>query len=266
MAKRYVPVIITLILALTACAPRGGVSSPPLKATKAPVDAPAENQPEEAASQAGEEAAPTATETEIPEPTATDVPPTEIPPTDVPPTQEPTPEVPEEPVIVKPDDASSGAVDEAWQRVYDLPPGYPFSMTLTEAQIEARINEAIALSGYGENIEDIDVSLQNGQIGVYFAMGMTVGTREVKGSASVVFSVTVDSNGDLDVAVASAEVSTAVGSASVPPEMLAVFNQALEEAITGEAVAAQAGADVTFTEVVISGGAITISGYVSPDI
>lgn len=272
--------VLALALALVACDMRG---KPP-------------EQPEESA------AVPTPTETEVP-PTPTEEPATqeaaaeeqtsepEPEPTEEPtaeptaePTVEPTEEQPAEPpagdegggespppaepVVIEPSGDAAAAIAEAWMAAYELPPGVPFSVTLTEAQIESMIDEKIAEYGYGQNATDIDVMLKNGQVGVSFNLVITVSamgkSRDVNATATAVFAVSVGGNGDIVVSVVSAEASGAAGSVGIPPEMLAVFNEALAAAISGAEVSAQAGVDVTFTEVVIKNGTITVSGYVTP--
>ena len=177
----------------------------------------------------------------------------------------PPPAPPPEPVVIEVSEGTVEALNEAWLQVYQLPEGVPFSVTMTEAEIEARIAQALAVGGYGY-VSDVDVMLDNGQIGVTFTLSTTVGAtgRTVRATASVVFAVAVDGNGDVVVTVVRAEVSAAVGSVSIPPEVLTALNQAISAAITGAEASAQTGVDVTFTEIVISGGTITVSGYVTP--
>ena len=136
-----------------------------------------------------------------------------------------------------------------------------FIVTVDEFElIEAMIAEAMAQSGYGSNISNIDVTLSNGQIGVAFTLTISqkVGQRtvDVSGTAMIIFNASIDANGDLVLSVASATVSVASGQEiSIPPEMLTVLNTALSEAITGASSSAET--EVTLTELTISGGTMT---------
>lgn len=186
-------------------------------------------------------------------------------PADVPPAE------PEQPaptsVAIPPMGDTADALRGVWSQAYQLPAGVPFTVTITEAQVEAMIAEAMAKSGYGSNVSSIDVTLNNGQIGVAFTLTLSqkVGPKTVSGSgtATVVFNAAIDANGKLALTVASATVSVASGpQISIPPEMLAVLNVALSEAITGASGSAEA--EVTLTEIAISGGTMTVKGYVTP--
>jgi hypothetical protein len=293
MDRKLVIVIIMLVAALLAC---GGGGTSPSRAERPdePVSAPppAEQESEEpAADSADEEALPSeeeAAEAAEPEPEAE---PTEVeveqsedeqnappepesqggdgdqapPPAEQP--AEPPPAEPPETVYFEASEASAAALEEMWGMVYDLPPGVPFSVTITEAQIEDAVDRAIATSGYGEAISGSDVTFRNGQIGLTFALSTTIEAtgRTVNATATVVFNVWVE-GGEVMVSVASAEASAAVGSASVPPEMLSVLNEAVAAALNGTDYAAEAGVDVTFTEIAIGGGSMTLSGYLTPEV
>jgi hypothetical protein len=278
MYRKLILVTAVATLALAACslggAPAGQTSyqkptKPPVgveestgalnEATTTPEQADQPEQPQEPAPDAGEEE-PAPEEPQPEHPTA------EPEPVEEAPTEEPQPEAPapDEPVVIEVPDITAEAFEQAWRQAYELPPGVPFSVTMTEAQIEARIAQAMAASGY--NVSEVDVSLDNGQIGVTFGVSMTVGAtgRSVNAQAELVFAVSVDGNGDIVVNVVSAKASAAVGSVDIPPEMLTALNAAINQAISGADVAAQSGVDVTFTGVVIDNGAITVSGYVTP--
>ncbi len=282
MYRKLILVTAVVTLALAACslggAPAGQTSyqkptKPPVgaeestgaldEATATPEQADQPEQPAEA--EQPQEPAPDAGEEEpVPEEPQPEQPTAEPGPVEEAPTEEPQPEAPAEPVVIEVPDITAEAFEEAWSQAYELPPGVPFSVTMTEAQIEARIAQAMAASGY--NVSEVDVSLDNGQIGVTFGVSMTVEAtgRSVNAQAELVFAVSVDGNGDIVVSVVSAEVSAAVGSIDVPPEMLTALNAAINQAISGADVAAQSGVDVTFTGVEIDDGAITVSGYVTP--
>jgi hypothetical protein len=207
-------------------------------------------------------ALPQATPANTPEPLAVE--PTSPPeqPAEVPPVQPAATEV-----AIPPMGDTAEALRGAWSQAYQLPAGVPFAVTITEAQVEAMIAEAMAKSGYGSNVSSIDVTLNNGQIGVAYAVTLSqkVGPKTVNasGTVTVIFNVAIDTNGKLALTVASATVSMASGpQISIPPEMLTALNMAVSEAITGASGSAEA--EVTLTELVISGGTMTVKGYVTP--
>jgi hypothetical protein len=292
MDRKLVIVIMMLAAALLACG-LGGTSPSQAERPDKPVSAPppAEQVSEEPAVDSADEEAPPAEEAVEDTDPAPEAEPAEVEdeqsedeqsappepesqggdgdqalPPDEQPDEQPSAEPPET-VHFEASENSAAALDELWENIYDLPPGVPFSVTITEAQIEDAIDRAIATSGYGEAISGSEVTFRNGQIGLTFALSTTIEAtgRTVNATATVVFDVWVE-GGEVMVSVASAEASAAVGSASIPPEMLSVLNEAVAAAINGADYASQAGVDVTFTEVVISGGAMTVSGYVTPDV
>jgi hypothetical protein len=161
-------------------------------------------------------------------------------------------------------EAKGGSADSlkgAWSQVYQMPPGVPFAVTTTEAEIEAMINEKMAASGYGDKISNLNVTLDNGQIVVSFTLTINqqVGPKKVELSAdgSVVFAASIDSSGQLALAIVSAD----FGKISIPPEMLEPLSEAISQAITGAAAGSQA--NVTLTSLVIDGGEMTVKGYVT---
>ncbi len=169
----------------------------------------------------------------------------------------PAEEVPAEPVDFTAYAGTGQELLDAWEQAYALGPNVPFNVTASEAEIEAAIEKALAASGYGQNIQDIDVSFSGGQIGVTFVFKIPGTSRTA--SATAVFAVSVDGAGDINVTLISAQAA----GRSVPPEIMAGLTTAIEMVMTGQ-VEAQSGSEVYFTAVVISGGQITISGYVVP--
>jgi glucose/arabinose dehydrogenase len=292
MDRKLIIVIVALAAALLACNLGGtapGQAERPDKPIPTPTPTPAEEEPEESVMDAADEEAPPLEETvESTDPEAGAEEPADetgpsegdqsAPPEPQPqgggddpaPSEQPAEQPPidySETVYFEASEGSAAALDELWDMVYDLPPGVPFSVTITEAQIEDKVNQAIAMSGYGEAISGSDVTFSNGQIGLTFALSTTIEAtgRRVNATARVVFNVWVE-GGEVMVSVASAEASGAIGSASIPPEMLTVLNEAVAAALNGTDYAAEAGADVTFTEIVISGGSMTLTGYVTPTV
>jgi hypothetical protein len=254
-------VIISLAAAALACAPGGA--------------APAQPEAQIAVEQPTEQViVPTPTPETSPTPTKTPRPPTPTPEPTETPTQAPltagdvaaTAAV-SEPVVIEASGDSAEAIDQAWQQAYELPAGVPFSVTISSAQIQAKVNQAMALSPYGgSNFTNLNVVLDNGQVGMTFGFTLGATGRSLNGSAF--FNVTVNSQGEIVVTVASAEVTgSTIGSFSIPPEMLTALNEALTLAFAGTSVQEQAGVpgQVVFTSVVIDDGYATITGYVVPE-
>jgi hypothetical protein len=265
-AKRMTLLFVTILIAwgLSACGRgsdrAGNIQDGPLGSTLAaggPVDqAQITPQPQQPAEQP----------TMLPEapqqtiPTNTPEPPPAVPTT---PPEQPAPTE----VFIPPAGDTAEALRASWSQAYQLPPGVPFAVTITEAQVEAMIAEAMAKSGYGSRVSNIDVTLNNGQIGVNFTLTISqkIGPRtvDVSGTATVIFNAAIDAGGKLVLTVASATVSAASGqSISIPPEMLTVLNVAVSEAMTGASGSAQA--EATLTELTISGGTMIVKGYVTP--
>jgi hypothetical protein len=285
MDRKLIIVVVALAVTLSACSMGGAAPTQAERPDKPiPTPTPAGEEQNEPAADVPDAEAPSAEEEEAAE--AADTNPEAEPAEDSDPSAPPEPQPqgggeappPEQPaeqpavdysetMYFEASENSAAALDELWDMVYDLPPGIPFSITITEAQIEDKVNQAIAMSGYGEAISGSDVTFSNGQIGLTFALSTTIEAtgRRVNATATVVFNVWVD-GGEVMVSVASAEASGAIGSASIPPEMLTVLNEAVAAALNGTDYAAEAGADVTFTEIVISGGSMTLTGYVTPTV
>jgi hypothetical protein len=156
---------------------------------------------------------------------------------------------------------SGAGIQSAWQQANELPPGVPFSVTITEAQMTASINERLTASGYGTNISELSISLDNSQIVVTFKLTIQqqVGQRTIDVSAvgTVVSTATLDASGAITVSVVSAN----FGQISLPPEMLAPINESLSEAITGSTTGKAD--NVTFTSLTIDDGLMVTRGYVT---
>lgn len=157
-------------------------------------------------------------------------------------------------------DGSAASLKEAWSQVYQLPTGVPFTVTTTEAGIASAIDEKMAASGSGDKIGNLKVILSGGQIGVAFTVkvGQQAGPNpaDVSANGTVIFAASVDSTGQLALAIVSAD----FGKVSIPPEMIAPLSEAISQAITGAAAGSQV--DVTLTSLAIDGGTMTIKGVV----
>jgi hypothetical protein len=227
----------------------GGDNPPTLEAAQpaATEEQPVE-EPTEATAEAASTAEASATEEAIAE--ATSEPTTEA-------TQEPPPQPSAEPVAIAATGGSADSLDTAWATARSQPQGVPFRITTDEATIEAKIYAKMAASGYGSNISDLNVMLDNQQIGMSFTLTLTQ-PRTISATGSVVFNASIDGNGDLVLSVASAT----FGQFKIPPEMLTALTEALTEAMVGARSSAEA--DVTLTELVIFGGQMIIVGYAVP--
>jgi len=134
-----------------------------------------------------------------------------------------------------------------------LPPGTPFSVTATEAEIKSMLEQALGASGYGEGILIEDVRLDEGQIEASFTLELPPFDTAIPGSAVVVASI--DGEGNPVVSIASAEFSHL----KAPAESLGTLNQALSEAIAD--AQDNSGMDVRLTGLLIDDGTVVVSGY-----
>jgi hypothetical protein len=140
----------------------------------------------------------------------------------------------------------------AWQEVYSLPEGMPFTVTATEEQVTAAILKSMEASGYGESISNLWVTLDDGQVRLDFDVTLGVATVH----ATVVFEASVV-DGELMLSVVSAEVA----GRSLPTAMLDAFNQSISQAVVGASSGTEA--EVTLTGLEINDGVMTVSGVVS---
>jgi hypothetical protein len=162
-----------------------------------------------------------------------------------------------EPVIYEALDGTGAALGEAWAQVYAQTPGQPFSLTISDAELEAAIWLALQSGGYGENLDEMDLTFEDGQVRLAFKITLPGIDRAV--DASIVFSVSVDADGTLSVTVISAQ----AGAVELPAETAQVLTLALQMALDGS-YQSELEVDITFTEVVIDAGQITLSGYITP--
>jgi len=168
------------------------------------------------------------------------------------------------PVAIEQSQSDPESIAALWEQAYQLPPGVPFSVTITEAQIESRIEQALALNGYTDYLRDVSVSLQNGQVIVTFSFEVTVGAVTRTPSATAAFAVALDANGEIVVTLVSASAQTAVGTVQIPPEYLSVLNTALTEALVAYSdYAGSSEYTVVLTGLTIANGSMTVTGYVT---
>lgn len=142
---------------------------------------------------------------------------------------------------------------QAWSQVYAAPAGVPFTITTDEAAMALSITNAMAASGFGSNVSDLTVSLNNNLITVEFTVN--VGGTSADGRVS--FSAFAQ-NGQVVVTMTSLQ----FGRFTVPPDMLDALTVALAQAMTGTGDPAQA--QVTITDLFIDDGQMIVSGVVGP--
>lgn len=128
-----------------------------------------------------------------------------------------------------------------------VPPGTEFSFTLTEADMLANVNEALANSGYSDRVTVQNVTLADGQIGLFFDVSLPP-FEGLAGSA--IFDVNIDAAGKPVATVVSAE----FGQFDAPPGSLEVLNEAMSELLVS------AGEAMVVTSLTIANGQMTISG------
>jgi len=176
------------------------------------------------------------------------------------PTTAPTEEAAAEPEVVTLD-ATAGtgeALDQAWQEAFGLSPEVPFTITISQEELTAALTNRLETA---EAVKSVMVTLADGQI----TLDLTLTVENSDIDAKVVFSVTVDEEGQAVAEVVSAEIAAgAQGGVNItlPDEVLSAVNDALAQALTG--AGAQNQVDVTFTEITVTDGIMTLSGYVTP--
>jgi hypothetical protein len=151
----------------------------------------------------------------------------------------------------------AAAIDAAWEQIGGLEAGAPFKLTLSEADMEAKIAAEMEAQGFGANMTDFDVTLDNQQIGVSF--NFTAEGAPVSVPASILFNASIDANGDLQLEATEAQ----AGPVALPPEALTGLSEALAQVMVG--ARSNGEADVTLTNLVIAGGEMTIEGTVKPE-
>jgi hypothetical protein len=150
----------------------------------------------------------------------------------------------------------AAAIDAAWEQIGVLEAGAPFTLTISEAEMEEKITAQMEAQGFGANMTDFNVTLDNQQIGVSF--NFTAAGTPVSVPASVLFDASIDANGDLQLVATEAQ----AGPVSLPPEILTGLSEALAQIMLG--ARSNGEADVTLTNLVIAGGEMTIEGTVKP--
>jgi hypothetical protein len=143
------------------------------------------------------------------------------------------------------------SLPQAWTEIYAAPVGLPFSITTDEEAMALAIETALYAAGYGENISDLTVSLNNGLITVEFTV--TFGPTGADGR--ITFSAYAE-NGQAIITMTSLQ----FGRFTVPDELLNAVNVAIAQALTGASDASQA--QVTIDEIFIDDGIMIISGVV----
>lgn len=140
---------------------------------------------------------------------------------------------------------------EAWTEVYAAPEGFPFTLTTDEETLALTIESAMVAAGYGENVSDLNVRLNNSLVTLELAVTVANETKEGR----IGFSVFAQ-DGEIVITLRSLQFDRF----TVPPELLDALNIALAQALSGASDASQAG--VTIDDVFIGDGELVISGTV----
>jgi len=139
------------------------------------------------------------------------------------------------------------AYHAAWNEALDLEPEVAFSITATDAAIEAAMYYALEARNQIEDIENLDVTISSGQIILAYVGGYEGQDR----TGEFVAVSSVDEEGELELTVISGTVW-----------MLVL--QRLFDVLAGRLDDTEGQVDVTFTDIVVSEGELTISGFVTP--
>jgi hypothetical protein len=149
---------------------------------------------------------------------------------------------------------ATGTFSAMWAEFDNLPPGTSFGVTVTEADVEAGINQALVTSGYSDSVHIQNVALGDGQVSLSFTLMLPPFNTDIPAKATL--EPSIDDEGNLVINVVSAEFSQV----QAPAESLAILNQAISEAMAD--VQASAQADLRLTEIVVANGEVIVSGYV----
>lgn len=189
---------------------------------------------------------------------------TEEPTEEVVPTEEATEEEPGgsdgEPAVFEASGESATAIREAYAGARTLDAGREFQVSFTDQQLEDAVVARLEETDAAEFFQDMDITFTDeGQIEIAFVL--TLGDSGIGVDVNIVMTVFVDENEEVMVDVESAE----AGSAELPEAQLETLNQALADALTGQAADASEEVALTITDITIVAGMATVSGYVTPE-
>jgi hypothetical protein len=157
--------------------------------------------------------------------------------------------------------ASDEALQSFTDKVQDLgqsPPIGPFSVTFTEAELTSALAEALAQQEAGTDealpVQNPQVLLRDGQISVY----MTVQLDGAQVNGLVTAHPAIDANGLVDITVTGVEFGPIV----LDPAQFDALTAEMERTINDPIQASPT--RVVLTEIVVSGGQMTVSGATMP--
>ena len=147
--------------------------------------------------------------------------------------------------------------NDKWRAINLATPDGPFSVTFTEAELTSAVRAALAQaeadSGQPLPVENVQVSLQNGEIAVFGQV--KVSPLNVNGQISV--TPYVDSAGTVQLAVNQAE----FGMFKVDQATLDGVLTSVEESINTPILASPE--SIRVTDVVVSNGELTVNGTIN---
>ena len=145
----------------------------------------------------------------------------------------------------------STSLTQVWSEIYASPTGVHFTLKTDEERMTEAVNNTIASAGFGDNVSNLNVRLNNSLITVEF--GVTFGTASANGR------ITISAFAQTGKAVITMT-SVQFGQLILPQEFLDALNAAIAHALTGAANENQA--QVTIDEITIDNGEMEITGTV----
>ena len=132
----------------------------------------------------------------------------------------------------------------------------PFTKTIDEDQLKAKIEEKLEKEGLENNVSDLEVTLADGLISLDFTLSVNLAVVAPSTPGTLVFEPQIDDDGGLVVNTVSAN----FGKLNLPDEILNTLNQTIVDTIV-ENARQNARAEVEFTAISVEDNAITLSGY-----
>jgi hypothetical protein len=132
-----------------------------------------------------------------------------------------------------------------------------FNITVTQSQLSSwlalRAGSYVQQQGYEWPLKDVQASLDNGTITLY---GVVIRKNVPETPAQVIFTPSIDGNGQLTVTVQSGQ----FGVVGVPNDLLSELNQAIQKALTSQLGQIQGRYRLTMLN--IAGGNLTVGGQI----
>lgn len=151
-------------------------------------------------------------------------------------------------VVLEITDAAS--FTSVWEEAYGLEPGTVFTVVMTEAALEAYLDEQVGGGDADDAFMDFDVTLDETAL---VAFSLTIPGIDVTTDASATFDIFVTEGGQLMVETLSAT----AGDQEIPADLLGLLNTSFSQAITGDY---DYTGNVSFTDVTVADGEVRASG------